>query len=284
MRIYQTLLYSALLAILLVSGCVVQASPTGEAPQSLPSVTFTAADYAYEGPDQIDAGLTNVTLVNEGQTAHHLQLARLPEGQTAEDIFALFQENPPAAIQALTFVGGPGLLDPGLRQEVVINLLPGAYLALSFVLDETGLPYLARGMAKPFAVVASATNSVVTASPVATDDVAQLLDFSFVLPTAISAGEQLWQVVNKGHEPHEIMVMQLAADKTVRDALAFLHAPAGTAPFTNIGGFQALTPGQTGWLKLDLAPGNYVAICYIPGSATGQLHFDMGMVQPFTVQ
>jgi hypothetical protein len=284
MRIQQRMLVLALVTILLVSGCVAQASPANETAQALPTVTFTAVDYAYEGPDEISAGPTSVTLINKGETAHHLQLARLPEAMTAADIFALFQENPPAAIGALTFVGGPGLLDPGLQQEVVIDLLPGAYLALSFVLDDAGVPYLAKGMAKPFTVVATAAERATNAYTMTADGVAQLLDFSFVLPAVINAGEQIWQVVNEGHEPHEIMVMRLADGKTVSDALAFLHAPTGQPPYTSIGGFQAIMPGQTGWLKLDLAPGNYVAICYIPGSATGELHFDMGMVQPFTVQ
>ncbi len=201
-----------------------------------------------------------------------------------EEIFTLFQENPPAALQALTFVGGPGLLDPGRRQDVVIDLLPGTYLALSFVLDEAGVPYMAKGMAKPFTVVATATASAVATQSPQADGVAKLLDFAFVLPTAIAAGEQVWQVVNEGQEPHEIMVIQLADGKSVNDALAFLHAPDGESPYVNVGGFQAITPGQTGWLKLALAPGNYVAICYVPGSATGELHFAMGMVQQFTVK
>lgn len=280
MYLYQSRFFTALLAVFLVSGCVVPAPPN--AAQALPTVTFTAVDYAYQGPEQIDAGLTNVRLVNEGQRAHHLQLARLPEASTVDAIITLFQENPPAAIQALTFVGGPGLLDPGLRQDVVIDLLPGTYLALSFVLDETGAPYMAKGMAKPFTVVAPATAP--TAHTMTANGTAQLLDFSFVLPAAIAAGEQVWQVVNEGHEPHEIMIMQLAAEKDISDVMAFLHAPAGEPPYTSIGGFQAITPGQTGWLKLDLAPGNYVAICYVPGSATGELHFAMGMTQAFTVK
>jgi uncharacterized cupredoxin-like copper-binding protein len=283
MQTYKLIGLIALLVGLVLSGCVAQATTTTAAP-TLAEVTFTAVDYAYQGPEQIDAGLTNVTLVNEGATAHHLQLARLPEGATPEEIFGLFQENPPAALQALTFVGGPGLIDPGLRQAVLIDLLPGTYLALSFVADEAGVPYMARGMAMPFTVVAATNTADVTTPPVEAHGTAQLLDFSFVLPAAIAAGEQVWQVVNEGQEPHEIMVMQLADGKSVSDALAFLHAPTGTPPYASIGGFQAITPGQTGWLKLDLAPGNYVAICYIPGAATGELHFDMGMVQAFTVE
>jgi len=281
MRTRNPLLLAALLVLIVLSGCTVQANTTTPE-QTLPTVTFTAVDYAYEGPDQIDAGLTNVTLINEGQTAHHLQLARLPEEKTVEEIFALFQENPPEAIGALTFVGGPGLLDPGLRQDVVIDLLPGTYLALSFVLDENGAPYMAKGMAKPFAVAAGETASATPS--IEADGTTQLLDFSFVLPAEIQSGEQVWQVVNEGQEPHEVMIVKLADGKDVGDVLAFLHTLDGEQPYANIGGFQAITPGQTGWLKLDLAPGNYVALCYVPGAETGELHFHMGMIQAFTVK
>ena len=43
-------------------------------------------------------------------------------------------------------------------------------------------------------------------------------------------------------------------------------------------------PGQTGWAHLDLTPGDYVAVCFIPSAAhEGKPHFALGMVKGFTV-
>jgi hypothetical protein len=58
--------------------------------------------------------------------------------------------------------------------------------------------------------------------------------------------------------------------------------PAGP-PFTEIGGMQALASGLAGWLVLDLEPGEYVAVCFVP-TAEGVPHLMLGMIQGFTVQ
>jgi hypothetical protein len=63
-----------------------------------------------------------------------------------------------------------------------------------------------------------------------------------------------------------------------------MHSPNGAPPFANVGGFQAITPGETGWLNLDLTPGEYVALCYVPDPASGHAHLELGMVMPFRVK
>lgn len=47
-----------------------------------------------------------------------------------------------------------------------------------------------------------------------------------------------------------------------------------------------MSPGQSNYVTLDLTPGEYVAICFMPdhrGDATDQPHFMLGMMQNFTV-
>ena len=111
----------------------------------------------------------------------------------------------------------------------------------------------------------------------------KLLDFAFVLPAEIKAGRQIWQIVNEGAQPHEIMLIKLAGGKSMADVQAFLQSPHGAPPFSQIGGFQAIDPGTSGWLNLDLTPGQYVAICHVPDQASGHAHSELGMVMPFTV-
>ena len=78
-------------------------------------VSFTAVDYGFEGPESIPAGITSITLVNQGRELHHQQLLKLPEGMTAIDLFAELESGaegppPPGVVPA----GGVGGLGPGI--------------------------------------------------------------------------------------------------------------------------------------------------------------------------
>jgi hypothetical protein len=73
------------------------------------------------------------------------------------------------------------------------------------------------------------------------------------------------------------------AGKTLDDVRAFMQSPSGPPPFEDAGGMQALDAGKTGWLTLDLEPGTYVALCFVPDPASGTAHMDMGMIVPFSV-
>jgi hypothetical protein len=52
---------------------------------------------------------------------------------------------------------------------------------------------------------------------------------------------------------------------------------------TPVGGMGQLSPGLTAWTELDLAPGTYVAVCFVFDPATGMPHAVLGMVDVFTV-
>ena len=55
-------------------------------------------------------------------------------------------------------------------------------------------------------------------------------------------------------------------------------------PFTTVGGVVGLTPTQHGWINLDLAPGNYMLMCFFPDVKKGDIpHAVEGMVKGFTI-
>ena len=118
-----------------------------------------------------------------------------------------------------------------------------------------------------------------------------------------SARQHIWEVPNVGAQPHEMVILRLAEGVTLdqlQPVLAAMAPPAATPegaaateaspaamtgppPFTLIGGVAPMSPGYTNWVVLDLETGNYVAICFVPDPASGQLHFALGMLMPFTV-
>ncbi len=258
------------------------AGTTTAAAAQISEITIKAADYSFDAPEQIEAGLVKVKLVNNGQEPHHAQIVRLNDGVTLEQFQTALPEGEAAAFPLITFVGGPGLVDPGLDSQVTLDLTPGQYVLLCFFPSHDGVPHLAKGMVRPIEVVA-ATDQVETAELKA-DATVKLVDFSFVMPPEIKAGPQVWEVVNQGPQLHEIMIVKLAEGKTMADIQTFMQSPQGTPPYSQIGGFQAITLGESGWLNLDLTPGEYVALCHVPDPATGQAHTELGMVMLFSVK
>src|SRR5678809_578427 len=65
---------------------------SGDAGASGPNiVTVTATDFSFDAPAEIPAGLTTFRLVNRGPSLHHIQLIKLEEGKTVEDLLGAFK-------------------------------------------------------------------------------------------------------------------------------------------------------------------------------------------------
>jgi hypothetical protein len=62
------------------------------APSAAP-VAFTATDGAFSGPAELPSGWTEITLTNNGQEPHHLQLVRLDAGRSVEELGATLSES-----------------------------------------------------------------------------------------------------------------------------------------------------------------------------------------------
>src|SRR5215211_7955517 len=55
---------------------------------AVPTVTITARDFALEAPDTLPEGAVTLRLVNQGKEFHHVWIARLEGGHTADDVLA----------------------------------------------------------------------------------------------------------------------------------------------------------------------------------------------------
>jgi hypothetical protein len=242
-------------------------------------VMIVGRDHAFEAPEAAPAGLLTFTFKNEGAAVHHAQVVRLNDDVTFEQLMAAFEQGETAALPLITPVGGPSLIDPGQTARVTLNLEPGAYALLCLVPDAEGIPHLAHGMARPLTITGDAAPQP---EPQA-DLTISMADFQYTMPTQVGAGPQTWKVANDGPQPHELVLHKLAPGKTAEDVIAFFHTPQGQPPFTNAGGMQGLPQAGEGWVHLDLAPGAYVAICYIPDPISGKRHMDLGMVKTLTV-
>ncbi len=88
------------------------------------------------------------------------------------------------------------------------------------------------------------------------------------------------QPVVKRHMPSVVEPGKTAADLLAWNPEVATEPP----PARFLGGTVALAPSGESLVEADLAPGNYVLICYIPDAKDGKPHVAHGMVLPFTVK
>ena len=130
------------------------------------------------------------------------------------------------------------------------------------------------------------------------------------MPAEIPAGPVIFSLENVGDQVHELMVMRINDDVTlsVEEILALPEEESQT--MATPAAFAFAFPGAVDFVTVDLAPGRYVALCFLPEGATpevvmqleelgvdgpedtipadsglelGPPHFTKGMVHEFTV-
>lgn len=269
-----TVLFAALL-LLALAACQQQ-------PQ-IDEVSFTATDYAFDGPDTLTAGWNRISLQNEGGELHHGQLLRLPPDKSMEDLMAAMQENPDHPPAWLAYEGGPGVYVPGEGGAATVELEAGNYVLICVLPDAEGVPHVAHGMMKP--VTVEEGDGASPEEPVTADVTMDLQDYSFTLSEEITAGSHTFRVKNSGSEPHEVAVVKLAPGATAQDFIAAFapDAPPGPPPGRPIGGLQVIDPGGAGYFSTEFESGaTYALICFHPNDE-GVPHLALGMVQEFVV-
>ena len=278
---------AALASTVVLAACAKEETPpvdtTATAPAAAASpnmVTFTAKEFAFEGPDSIPAGLTMFHLNSAGQELHHVQLIKLEEGKTYDDFIASTKVQGPPPTWAVPY-GGVNPPVPGGMAIATQVMEPGNYAVVCFVDTPDKVPHIMKGMMKPLTVT-SAPNANMT-EPTA-DVTMSLNDYSFTLSKPLAAGRQVIKVENlSAAQPHEVSLIQLAPGKTVKDLAAWATDFKGPPPGKPLGGIPALAKGKNTFFDASLEPGTYALICFVPDVKDGKAHHEHGMIQEFKV-
>ena len=212
---------------------------------------------------------------------HQAVFAELPDDVTADEYVATFLEAPAATVDESQLQGGLQFVEPGHGQGVTVLLEPGRYLLWCALPGPgPGESHLAHGMWTELTVEGRSSNGRgLDAIPSA--GTIELIDWAFDAPDTLRSGA-VYTVVNSGTQTHEIGMAALVDDATRDDVLAFLSGevpPGGPPPFTDLTGTGLLSPGASQTLNIDVPPGRYVLVCYIPDPHDGQPHFMKGMIQ-----
>ena len=251
-------------------------------PPPVPVVTFTATDFAFQGPDTIPSGVVTLRLVNRGPSLHHIQLIQLGAGKTFDSLMAAMR-NPGPPPAWMRFVAGPNTPAPGDSSALTETLAPGSYALICVIPNERGVPHIAMGMARPLVVAAPAAGAAAPVEPTAHVEVT-LSDYDFALSAPLAAGTRTLKVTNAGPQPHEFFIARLDSGVTAQQLVDWVHGGMqGRPPALPLGGTTAFAAGDHTFVTLTLTPGDYALLCFLPDVGDGREHVAHGMVKQIRV-
>jgi hypothetical protein len=280
-------------------------------PAAVQALDIEGSEYAFTvqtvGGDALAPGWTKVTFHNRGAEAHQVMFASLKDGvdlaQLAEA--AGGDSSGSKAIEYVDMLGGVSYVGPGRTVEAMVDLPEGVVMAMCYVPDAHGVAHALSGMTTVL-TVGGATDpkpdrdpgsSVVGTSEVAGTNglgapVVQgtiVMDADgYHLPSPMPAG--WYHVVNHdggdaGIGLHELSILGLDQELDQRGLARLLGDLATNAPpsvsLAALGGMGALSGGFAGYLYLDLEPGHYLAVDFMPDPGDPRPHLLDGYATEF---
>ncbi len=260
------------------------AAPAAAASVAPQVITISAKEFAYEAPDTIQSGAVTLKLINNGAELHHVQLLKLSDGKTYADLMAGFKAMKPtdAPPPWIHDVAGPNTPVPGGgNSEITETLEPGDYAIICFIPSADHIPHAMKGMMKSLTVV-PATGAAAT---LPTADISvTMADYAWTVTPDITAGKHIIKIENTAEQSHEMLLVQLAPGKTVAEFAAWTENRKGPPPATPMGGITGMAKGGIVYEPVDLTPGEYGLICFLPDAKDGKPHVAHGMLKQFTVK
>ncbi len=279
-----------ILAAGLLASVAIGAIPRGHAATArLAPEHLTIRASAPHMPGQMPAGILELTLVNDTRAEADADVGRATPGATEAQINAADAAANAHSLQGfvrltqlVTFIGGTNSVPPGSSETAILDLrTPGRYGLQVGNFQEPGTRLT-------FTVTPGAGQGA-TLPPA--DVVVRLKDMKFLgLPRHLPAGKLTLQVNNEGPSAHELLLVRLDPGKTQRDVLDVLRQAQGQIgpppPWAHPGGgMDSISPHQSAEVRLDLARGYYVVVCFMPDvKKQGTPHVMEGMIGHFTVR
>ena len=264
------------LSLLLAAGL------TAPAPAFKPAVVVVhASEFAFTAPKSAPAGTITFRMVNDGKQLHHVSVIKLLHGRTVSDfVEAMKKPGPPPAW--VVAVGGPNAAVPGQSTEATLTLEPGNYALVCFVPspgDPT--PHVMKGMISALTVTPGSAPSV----DLPADVNIRLSDYKFALSKPLTAGRHMIRVTNDAAQDHEVLFIKLPPGTTAAGVAEWVEAGMkGPPPAMPIGGVSPIGKGRSNTITLDLTPGTYGMVCFLPDAKDGKPHSVHGMTAQFEVK
>lgn len=263
----------------------------------------------FQMPDTIKSGWNTFVYKNLSAQTHFFLIDKYPDGKTLEDAetlvvphfengmklinegkneegFAEFGKLP-SWFSEVKFLGGSGLISPGLTAETMINLDPGYYLIECYVKMSDGVFHNAMGMLEELVVLdVNSGNKELEA----TENIDISSTEGIVFKDSILAGNHTFlvnykdQIVHENFVGHDINLVKLDHNANLEVLEKWMNwadpnglidpAPEG---FIFLGGVNDMPAGNKGYFTAMLEPGNYALISEVPNALS------KNMLKTFTV-
>lgn len=262
----------------------------GPLPQPVQSFDIDAKEYAFTfSPDPAEGlkpGWTLIRFHNVGKEAHQVMFAKIKPGVDLSTLAAAGagDSSGAGAIKYVDMIGGVSYTGPGGETTALVKLEPGLVMAMCYVPDAKGVAHALMGMSRALTV------SDTSASVGRTGDtrVRGTIEFGsggYRLPRRLTPG--WYHVRNTDTALHELSLLRLgrAVDATEVDGLVSDLA-ANKTPSVKVqamGGMGAVSGGFDGYLYLDLPPGHYLGVDFMPDPGDPRPHLLDGYHVTFTV-
>lgn len=268
-----------------------------------PELTIRLTADGIEAPASASAGRTLLIEVNEEESPGHAFVLRIPDDVPEATINKALAgpavaDETPEWFWRSEFLGNGDRAAPGRPAVALVDLEPGRYLV--------GNPSRPTAEFARFEVTAAADTTDATATEPEADVVAELFEMGFTLPDDVPSGRQVWKVRNTGAMLHEIAIFPVPASATAEQITGAVSAelevefggdPAQARATIDalgpewkdwssnfVAGMGVLSPRRTSWAQINLAPGTYGAVCFVPEPTSMTPHLMMGMTEVFTIE
>jgi hypothetical protein len=227
-------------------------------------------------PESVSPGAVEIRFSNTGEEDHILQVVRIGEGHTAEEIQAAGEawgEEGAPLPDWITFEGGIGSTKPGGTGIAVVDLDPGEYAAFD-VEGEGPRPYA------EFTVEGDEGESLPEVPAVI-----EAVEYDFVAQE-LQAGSQRVLFENSGAEPHHLVAAPLKPGVTEADIKKFAESQEGPPPVVEDQAFDVaiVSGGESAVVDLRFESGEYGLFCFVPDRAGGPPHVAKGMATTASVE
>lgn len=111
-------------------------------------------------------------------------------------------------------------------------------------------------------------------------------EFAFAAPATVPAGLTTVRLLSQGREMHHAQLVKLEEGHTAEELTQAIAAGGAHGEIPSwahfVGGPNAPAPNGTSEATMELEPGSYALVCFIP-SGDGVPHIMKGMIKPITV-
>lgn len=265
-----------------------------------PFIDIVTEEMDFQMVDTIKSGWNLFRYNNKSPQTHFFMIDKYPEGKTVDTILAkvapYFDEgmrlinegNPeggfaefaklPAWFSEVQFLGGSGLVSPGLTTTNQLYLEPGDYIMECYVKMSNGVFHTSMGMVKTFHVEEAASGTKELKADI---NISISSEEGIVIQDSITSGNHVFlvqfkdQIVHENFVGHDVNLVKLEEDLEVATLASWMDwsnpqgliepAPKG---ISFIGGVNNMPGGGKGYFSALLEPGRYAWVSEVPNPQT----------------